>query len=703
MRAQRLAVAFFAAAAVVGGLPPAAHAATPGPDMPTSGWRVGAAKVDITPPAFNAADDATDFGAACSTGAFSGPRQFRFEEPYTDSNGNGLYDFGEPYCDANANSRWDGIFVSGGVGELATTVHDRLFARAFAIGHGNDVDVAASVTAQGIFKNYVDDIRAQATAGRPQIDGIVVSANHNESSPDTVGIYGAPSLGGVAGGRSGIDDYYMDYLDRQVASAIDKAYDAMKPGTLSVTQVPVPDDLSIRLSNNFPTTNDQGLGVALDPRVRVLQAADTSGHTVFTVMNLAAHNQEIGHGDNTGQLSEDWPGYFERALDQRLGGTSIFLVGDNGSIEDPALDHDGTYAHAQESGEGFAALVAAALPALTPLTPGAVQLTTSTSDVPLQNNLFAGAAAAGLFGKRTVDPTGASAQGPVALQTEVGVLDVGPDLQMLLWPGETFPALAVGSPWGIEDAPCADRANPPVPTWHAGATWRFQVGLADDMLGYLLPPWAFATEPGFTQSTCTTDANSDKDSKGHQHKLEDESVGWDAAGDIATHLASLLDRDTVTQDTSASIQSGRFVQPDGSLSHSAVGAVGLWLSDPLSTSLTPGTGILIALPGVRAFGSGASKVVPDARGEFIDYDGTLQSGGPDLTTRGMSVLADDGSGDHRWYADVYPALTGSSLGAADTGPGPLLPEVPAAVLLPVIAVLVLGIRWAIRRRRTPRD
>jgi hypothetical protein len=294
----------------------------------------------------------------------------------------------------------------------------------------------------------------------------------------------------------------------------------------------------------------------------------------------------------------------------------------------------------------------------------------------------------------------------VALQTETGVLDLGPDLQMLLWPGEAFPALAVGSPWGIEDAPCADRANPPVPTWHAGAQWRFEVGLADDMLGYLLPPWAFATEPGFTQSTCTTDANSDKDSKGHQHKLEDESVGWDAAGDIATQMTTLLDHDTVVQDTAASIQAGRFVRADGSLSHSASGggapdAVGLWLSDPLSTTLTPGTGTLIALPGVHAFGSGAARVTPDAYGEFIDYDGTPQAGGPDLTTRGMAVLADDGTVTHRWYADVYPALTGSALGAADTGPGPTLPEVPAAVLLPVVAGLVFFARWAIRRRRHP--
>ena len=81
---------------------------------------------------------------------------------------------------------------------MATQVPDdsnRLFARAFAIGNGTDTVVIASVTAQGLFKNYVDDIRQQALAVRPQIGGIVVSANHNEASPDTVGIYGARGSG----------------------------------------------------------------------------------------------------------------------------------------------------------------------------------------------------------------------------------------------------------------------------------------------------------------------------------------------------------------------------------------------------------------------------------------------------------------------------------------------------------------------------
>lgn len=615
-RRPRVALLVAAALAVPGAVISQTHAAP----AAAGGWRVGAAMVDITPPAYVAADDARDF-PSCPTSVFDGPRQFDFEEPYVDQNGNGVYDFGEPYCDANANGRWDGIFISGGVGEVATTVHDHLYARAFAIAHGAHSVVVASVTAQGLFKNYVDDMRAQALAQRPQISGIVVSANHNESSPDTVGIYGAPSLDGAAGGRSGIDDYYMTFLDRSVAHAIVAAYDDLHPGEVRVGETTVPAALSIRLSNNFPTTDDNGRGVATDPYVRVLQATDSRG-VVFTVMNLAAHNQEIGHGDNPGQLSEDWPGYFERRLDASIGGVSIFLVGDNGSIEDPAADHDGTYAEASSSGDGFASLVEGMAPSLVSLKPGDVSLRTAVFDVPLQNNLFVAAVAAGLFGKRTVDPTGAaSTDGPIELQTETGVLDVGPSVQMLLYPGEAFPALAVGSHWGIEDAPCADRAAPPVPTWHAGAQWRFEVGLADDMLGYLLPPWAFATTPGTTQSTCTTDQN-DRDSKGHQHKLEDESVGWTAAGDVASQLASLLDTDPLAG-SAGLVRAGRYVLSNGTLSTSPVGAVGVKLAD--GTVLTKGT--------------------------FVDFDGRSQPDGPTQQTAGYRV------GHTTYYVDVYPAAS----------------------------------------------
>jgi hypothetical protein len=139
------------------------------------------------------------------------------------------------------------------------------------------------------------------------------------------------------------------------------------------------------------------------------------------------------------------------------------------------------------------------------------------------------------------------------------------------------------------------------------------------MLGYLLPPWAFATTPGTTQSTCVTDSD-DKDSKGHQHKLEDESIGWSAAAAIATHLSALLDRDRI-RDRSATIVAGRYVRADGSLSASPLGTVAVRLAN----------GIVLR------------------RGVFVDFDGQTQPGGPDLSTAGMRV------GHRTYYVDVYPA------------------------------------------------
>ena len=83
--------------------------------------------------------------------------------------------------------------------------------------------MVVSVVAQGIFENYIDRMRDRAPPPRPGIDDVIVSANHNESSPDTVGIYGAPPTPDTSRPRrrrrrnSGIDDYYMDYLVERVA------------------------------------------------------------------------------------------------------------------------------------------------------------------------------------------------------------------------------------------------------------------------------------------------------------------------------------------------------------------------------------------------------------------------------------------------------------------------------------------------------
>jgi hypothetical protein len=653
----------------------------------------GAGSADVTPPLHDPAVAEPQF-ATCPAALYDGPRPFALSEPYADVSDDGRFNYPEPYCDANANGRYDGIYSSGGVDSLATRVHDPIDARAIAIGDGSKTIVYVSVVAQGLFENYTQLMREEAialsrTAGHRPIDDVVVSANHNESSPDTVGIYGGPETEAGVGANSGIDDYYMDYLQHQVAAAAVQAADRAVPATLHAHQFALPSSLRVALSKNFPTTDDKGEPAAIDPKAGVLQArAAVGGKALFTVMSLAAHNQEVGHSaGGVKDISSDWPGYFAARLESLTGGgMAMFLVGDNGSEEDPITvpalpDNDqDPYPQAKATGEALADATVAALPKLRDLRFGAIAFKRETFTVPLENNAFKAAAAAGLFGDR---PTYAAGQpagrvGP-DLRTAVSVLSAGPDLQLIGNPAEAFPALMVGSPWGIEDAPCASRPNPPVPTWHATASYRFQVGLADDMIGYISPPWAFTDVAGIyvAPPECQNDPDTDKDSKGHQHKLETEGVGPTAGGLVADRLTAVLKGQGT--DPAAVVRPGRFIYADGSLGRRPAGAVGVWVAGSPAT--------VVALPGVTGFSSRAV----DSTGRMMDFDGAEQPGDGDLTTRGMLVYGCDGRVAKRFYLDLYPAqadlpklgvATGGSTeagcGAGSDGPrsGPVPPQPP---------------------------
>ena len=94
----------------------------------------------------------------------------------------------------------------------------------------------------------------------------------------------------------------------------------------------------------------------------------------------------------------------------------------------------------------------------------------------------------------------------------------------------------------------------------------------------------------------------------------------------------------------------------GAPGHFPTGAVAIWLAAPGQTSLNatrgqPSSGTIIALPGIRSFGG--RRV--DGNGDFMDFDGADEPGGPDVSTRGM--LVSSGPTTKRYYVNVYPALT----------------------------------------------
>src|SRR6185369_17994474 len=139
------------------------------------------------------------------------------------------------------------------------------------------------------------------------------------------------------------------------------------------------------------------------------------GTPIATMLILSAHNQQVGHaGDGetvdvagvplrvNRAVSGDWPGAFHDYLETQDVGLPIFLVGANGSIEDPAQQPElpGTFEQALQTGIGLGNAVLGALPSVQDLAEGPVVAERREFTVPLENNLFLAAGAAGIFGDR---------------------------------------------------------------------------------------------------------------------------------------------------------------------------------------------------------------------------------------------------------------------------------------------------------------
>src|SRR5262245_24772336 len=193
-----------------------ASAAT-GPDHPAH-FRVGAAVGDFTPPsAGSLSDDPSDCAiTAAQRAQYDGARPFAFEEPYQDLQGSGHFDPGDPYLDCNGNGRWEGNLLGGGADtpRFFTRVADPVGARAIVVSNGPRTIAVEVVDQEGLFNIYQDRIRSAAQRAGVHLDGIFISATHDESAPDTLG------LSGIDPFTSGVNSYFADYLVKRSAEAI---------------------------------------------------------------------------------------------------------------------------------------------------------------------------------------------------------------------------------------------------------------------------------------------------------------------------------------------------------------------------------------------------------------------------------------------------------------------------------------------------
>jgi hypothetical protein len=629
----------------------------------------------------------------CPSQLWDGPTIWQFDEPYRDEDDSGEYDFGESYCDSNLNGRYDGIWVVGGVNHHADSALDDIFVRTSTISDGTKTVAIASVDALGLFDTDVNVARDLVAQAHPEVE-LFVSADHNESSPDTVGLWG-PSREEVpsdvpAGASSGVNDYYMTFLADRIAESVDRAIAGAHTANIRIVETTAPG--IVPNFKQWPTSNRKDGSDAVpspqqagridtwNPKVHIMQAKDsTSEATIFTLVGYDAHVQNLGHSDQfQNMISADWPGFFWPLIEGAQGGVAIYMQGANGSVETPQVPGrgsppEGSLERSIAIAEELADVTNQALSGTNPgaaLAFGPVKGQHDTAiRLPVQNNLFTAAFAAHLFPHKEfsdppADPDELAMGGDRPwISSSVGVARIG-TLELIANPGESFPALIRGSHWG-QDESCGSRANPPVPVYFSNAQYRWDIGLADDMVGYNIPAWGWHSfSPTYSRpdDECSLSEDDGKDAKGHQHALETESLGPAAGNIIATHLVDLIQE--VGGASNNDVLRGRYLFADGTVSRRPY--VAPFDPDGVVEPTKHAVGVVVSTSnGFKTYALASFKGPYDiaARGSFIDFDGRTQAA-TDQTTRGMSIAS------KQTYLDVWPDLTPAPKPSPSPSPTP---------------------------------
>jgi hypothetical protein len=668
-------------------LGPVGSAVAAGPRGSGALFRAGAAVESFMPPASGALPgDPADCAPALDA-AFTGLRSFAYEEPYVDLQKSGHYDPGDPFLDCNHNGRWDGNTLGGGSGSPRYYDHvaDPPGARALVIAGGGRTIAMEVVDQEGFFNVYADRIRAKVLADGYRLDNIQISATHDESAPDSLGLGGQDSV------LSGTNAYFVDFLVQQGALAIERAADALRPARIRYTVAQEPANLR-QCWSSYPFIDN--------PEMPVLQAVGTDGRVIATLASVSQHTETLGF--NTGMAldpgtpytldqenhwaSADWPYWFRTALEQTYGGVGIEMAGTVGSVETPEVfsaalsrapqrfiseSHPagcrtlfdapagstkaplGYFNETRDLGHALAGAVEGALAnsaAWSWSASNEIWARTASICVPVANALFKAAAVGGTFAERPAYLPGCRRieQAPVApsgqtagtsVKSEVAAWRIG-DAEFIGAPGEVFPFTFLRGPVGPQDMNYPQYALPAWPLPYMHSPWRFVDGLDNDMIGYIFPRGNDAGVPG--QHVAKNPTASGTDRFGCGHSDDSESVN-DRAGDlIGTALVGVLSAHAAAPE---SIVQGRFVLPDGKLSRNPLGT-----TDTIKCTAPTDTTFAADGPAVAVWEPGIGVIRP---AHWMDLLGRPQAT-PDRDTRGWFDAA-----GHRHWLDVFADLAGA--------------------------------------------
>ncbi len=416
-------------------------------------------------------------------------------EPYTDSNGNNVWDEGEPFEDKNGDGKLDTLWVGGFSERQPTGVHDPLWVRAAAFSFDGELFVFAAVDTVGLSMKRIEDMKAAAAqALAPSItlnpSHCFIASTHTHQGPDTQGVSG-PSL------VPAWDENYLRLIVERGAQAIIEAAQSLKPAELTIA------------NNERPNlVRDIVPPKIIDPYIGIMKFTDKETKAAIATLATISNHPEAAWGDNT-LISSDFPHFMREKIEKTIGGMALYFSADQGLMQTPVdateIGFEGK--RCQVIGEAYADAVIEALSSAKPAKEEDLKPAFGFKYVqaPLQNfELWL--AVKGNVAEGYLDYLYDTEEPPcndlACIDVPVAALRLGNLTTIFSIPGELTPELLIGGIVQPPDykGPYPDAAPEPAIKDHLITKDRFVIGLCGASIGYLFPKMTYDPKTYFDQS-----------------------------------------------------------------------------------------------------------------------------------------------------------------------------------------------------------
>ncbi len=385
-------------------------------------------------------------------------------------------------------------------------------------GRGGVLFISLDVV--GILNKDVNRIREQLKefSYKTGCRSINVFSTHNHAGIDTMGIWGKLPF-------SGKDPQFMELLFKRTVDACFKAYESRRDGDLYLGTIQVPD-----------MQEDIRTPVVYSKTLTRIRFVPSDGSDQVWFVNFASHSESLQGCNHL--VSADFPCYFREKVKLDSGADVFYTVGAIGGMismlvedEDKLREEHRLLESTRSIGYKLAdyALSVTDEEKLEPV----INFARREFYAKAENTILTLACYVGLLeADKFAD---SSFEKYVCLKSEISLFEIG-NKRILLLPCEIFPELVYGGFLNSEESATGKGAevNPETLTNILGEKEIMVCGLANDELGYVVPPNDFILHPTAPY------LENGRDKHNRRHYEETNSMGPEIAFEIADNVRILF-------------------------------------------------------------------------------------------------------------------------------------------------------------------